>query len=92
MYRKTSNVGGFKELEQVMQLKNVKKIVNSAGIGLKGIGLKIDRNPELFGKGVYGYTNGKPSSTDILAEFEKGAYSSGKDWWKYYNFINGEKR
>ena len=126
MYRKTSNLGDFKDLDQLLQLKNVKKVANSAGIGLNGISLKIDRNPELVGKGIYGYTNGKtiilypdaftdietlvktlgherthiyqagvfgkPSSIDALAEFEKAAYRSEKDWWKYYNFINGGKR
>lgn len=34
----------------------------------------------------------KPSFTDVLTEFEKEAYSSEKDWWKYYNFINRGKR
>lgn len=44
LHRKTSNIGDFKDLEQVMRLKM-----------------------------------GKPSFTDVLTEFEKGAYSSEKD-------------
>ena len=125
MYRKESNLGDFRELDELMQLKNVKRIANKAGIGLKGVRLKIDRNPDLFGKGVYGYTDGttitlypdaftntetlvktlghermhvyqvkvfgKPTSSDVLINFEKAAYSSEKHWWDYYNLMNGGK-
>lgn len=125
LYRKASNTGEFKDLDELMQLKNVKSVANDAGIGLDGIKIKIDRNPELLGKGVYGFTDGKTitlypdaftdietlaktlghermhvyqvsvfgkaTSTEILTEFEKAAYSSEKSWWDYYNFMNGGK-
>ena len=123
LYRKASNTGDFEDLDELMQLKNVKNVANDAGIGLDGIKIKIDRNPELLGKGVYGFTDGetitlypdaftdtetlvktlghervhiyqvsvfgKATSTEILAEYEKAAYSSEKMWWDYYNFMNG---
>lgn len=109
-----------------MQLKNVKKVANNAGIGLDGVKIKIDRNPELLGKGLYGFTDGKtitlypdaftdtenlvktlghermhvyqvkifgkPTSTDILKEFEKAAFDSERSWWEYFNILNGGKK
>ena len=59
LYRKDSNTGRYKDLEELMQLKNVKNVANKAGVGLDGIKVKIDRNPELLGRNVYGYTDGK---------------------------------
>ena len=93
-----------------MQLKNVKNVANKAGVSLDWIKVKIDRNPELLGRNVYGYTDGKtitlypdafidtetlvktlgherthvyqvgvfgkPTSTDMLREFERGASAS----------------
>ena len=93
--------------------------------GAAGSAAESKRNPELLGKGVYGFTDGKtitlypdafanseslvktlghermhvyqvsvfgkPTSTDILKEFERAAYSSEKDWWNYYNLEGGKK-
>ncbi len=123
LYRKESNTGSYKDLEELMQLKNVKNVANKAGVGLDGVKVKIDRNPELLGRNVYGYTDGKtitlypdaftntetlvrtlghermhvyqvgvfgkPTSTDILGEFERGASMSEQSWWDYFNFRNG---
>ena len=123
LYRKTHNTDEFKDLEELMQLKNIKKVANEAGIGLEGIKVKIDRNSELLGRGVYGYTDGKnitlypdafantetlvktlghermhvyqvgifgkPTSTDLLGEFERGASMSEQSWWEYFNYKNG---
>lgn len=50
--------GDFKNLKEPMQLRNVKKVGCDAGIDLKGIKLKIDRNSELLGKGLFGHTDG----------------------------------
>ena len=120
LYRKESNTGTYKDLEELMQLKNVKNVANKAGVGLDGIKVKIDRNPELLGRNVYGYTDGKtitlypdaftntetlvrtlghermhvyqvgvfgkPTSTGILGEFERGASMSEQSWWDYFNF------
>ena len=125
LYRKESNIGDFKDLEELMQLKSVKRVANTAGIGLEGIKIKINRNPELFREGLYGYTDGKtitlypaaftntetlvktlghermhvyqvrvfgkPTSTDVLKEFEEAAYLSEKDWWNYYKAMKGGK-
>ncbi|MDE7285319.1 MAG: hypothetical protein K2N55_00540, partial [Lachnospiraceae bacterium] len=123
LYRKTHNTGEFKDLEELMQIKHIKNVANEAGIGLEGIKLRIDRNSELLGRGVYGYTDGKtitlypdafantetlvktlghervhvyqveifgkPLSTDILSEFERGASISEQSWWKYFEYKNG---
>lgn len=35
---------------------------------------------------------GKPTSTEMLAVFEKAAYSSEQSWWDSYNFMNGGKQ
>lgn len=61
LYRKVKNTGDLKDLEELMQLKNVKRIAKDAGIGLDDISVKINRNPELIGSGYCGYTspNGK---------------------------------
>lgn len=118
LYRKVTNTGEFKGLHETMQIRNVKNIVKKAGIGLDGVKIKIDRNAELVGKGIYGYTDGKtitlypdaftdtetlvktlghermhvyqtsifgkPTSSDILQEFENGAYASESSWWQYF--------
>jgi hypothetical protein len=52
LYRKASNSGEFKDLDELMQLKNVKNIAADAGIELEGIKIKIDRDSTLLGKGV----------------------------------------
>jgi cell division protein ZapA (FtsZ GTPase activity inhibitor) len=57
LFRKVNNTGEFAGLEEPMQLRNVKKIADEAGIGLDGIKVKIDRNPELIGSGYCGYTS-----------------------------------
>ena len=126
LYRKIQNTGEFKDLEELMQLKHVKNVANEAGIGLDGIKVKIDRNSELLGKGVYGYTDGKtitlypdafantetlvktlghermhvyqvgvfgkPTSTDMLGDFERGASMSEQSWWDYFNSKNGGQK
>ena len=53
LFRKTANTGAFKGLLEPMQLKNVEKVARDAGIGLDGIKIKIARDPELIGKGVF---------------------------------------
>lgn len=40
-----------------MQLKHVKNVANESGIGLEGKTIKIDRNPDLIGRDLYGYTS-----------------------------------
>ena len=123
LYRKKSNIGDYKDLEEVMQLKNVKNIANKAGIDLNGIRVKIDRNSEMLGRNLYGYTDGKtitlypdaftntenlvktlghervhvyqvamfgkPTSTDVLEEFERAASMSEEMWWDYFKLKNG---
>jgi RHS repeat-associated protein len=61
LFRKTTNTGDFKGLNETMQLKNVNNIAKDAGIGLDGIKVKIVRDPGLVGKGIFGYAdpNGK---------------------------------
>ncbi|MCI8669790.1 MAG: hypothetical protein HFI34_09785 [Lachnospiraceae bacterium] len=110
-----------------MTLKNVRRVSKDAGINYAGIKISIDRNPELIGKGYYGYTwpNGKkvtlypdafstkevlvktlgherihvyqvktfgePKTDNMARMFEKAAYGSENDWWKYFKQMNGGK-
>jgi RHS repeat-associated protein len=48
LYRRESNVGEFAELGVPMQLREVKKVAEQAGVGLKGVKLKIARDPEFL--------------------------------------------
>ncbi|OCL26726.1 hypothetical protein U472_08290 [Orenia metallireducens] len=41
-----------------MQLRHVKKTAKKAGIGLKGVKVKIVRDPDLMGRDLYGYAGG----------------------------------
>ena len=54
LFRRKANTGAFAGLVIPMQMRQVRSFANSAGIGLKGIKIKIVRNPELVGKGYYG--------------------------------------
>lgn len=46
--RRNSNIDAFKELEEPMQLKHVRKICKEAGIDLTGIKVKIQRDKTLI--------------------------------------------
>ena len=56
LFRKTANIGEFKGLTEPMQLRHVEKIAKDAGIGLDDVKIQIERDPELIGRGIYGYT------------------------------------
>ncbi|MGG1895765.1 DUF4280 domain-containing protein [Brevibacillus formosus] len=47
LYRRTANVGEFSHLEVPMQLKEVKRLAELAGIGLDGVKVRIIRDPEM---------------------------------------------
>ena len=56
LYRRTQNIGEFSQLEEVMSLRNVKRVARKAGINYDGIKISIDRNPELIKREYFGYT------------------------------------
>ena len=58
MYRKSKNIGDFKELKEPMQMKRVKKVARDAGVDLKGVKVKIDRSSDLLGRNLYGHAKG----------------------------------
>ncbi|WP_083189831.1 RHS repeat domain-containing protein [Orenia metallireducens] len=58
LYRRTKNTGEFSGLSEPMQLRHVKKTAKKAGIGLKGVKVKIVRDPDLMGRDLYGYAGG----------------------------------
>lgn len=72
LYRRSSNTGDYSALNELMQIKHVKNVARDAGIGLKGIKIKIDRNIELLGKGIFGYSDGKSITLypDAFADLE----------------------
>lgn len=57
VFRKVQNTGDFSGLAESMQLRNVQKVAKNAGIGLDGVKVKIVRDPELIGKGLYGHAD-----------------------------------
>ncbi|MFB5678420.1 hypothetical protein ACE3NQ_23480 [Paenibacillus terreus] len=59
LYRRTSNTGAFKDLSEPMQLRHVENVAKDAEIGLKDIKIEIVRDPELVGKGLYGWADPK---------------------------------
>ncbi len=58
-FRRIANTGAFSSLEVPMQMRTVKRLAEQAGVGLKGVKLKIVRDPELIGKGLYGHASEK---------------------------------
>jgi hypothetical protein len=60
-FRRTKNIGPFTKLQVPMQKRFVENIAEQAGVGLEGIQVRIARDPELVGRGVYGHAdpNGK---------------------------------
>ena len=54
LYRKEQNNSHFKSLSEPMQKRHIIDTVNEAGIDYSGI--KISRDKDLIGKGIYGYT------------------------------------
>lgn len=56
MYRKVANTGAFAGLGERMSLRNVRNVARDAGIGLKGVKIKINRQEDLIGTGLAGHT------------------------------------
>jgi RHS repeat-associated protein len=56
LFRRTANSGAFAELEVPMQLREVRRVAQQAGVGLDGVKVRIIRDPELIGSGFYGHT------------------------------------
>ena len=68
LFRKTVNTGAFSELSEPMQLRHVKRVAEEAGIGLDGVKIRIDRNPDLIGKGYTGWAHPKGNRIDIYPD------------------------
>lgn len=68
LFRKTSNIGAFKELSEPMQLRHVKKVAQESGIGLDGIKIRIERNTDLVGTGYYGWAHPKGNRIDLYPD------------------------
>ncbi|MCM3042805.1 peptidoglycan-binding protein [Paenibacillus motobuensis] len=63
MYRRTSNTGEFSHLEVPMQLREVKRLAEQAGVGLDGVKIKIIRDPEMLDVPFGGWAN--PNGREI---------------------------
>lgn len=57
--RRGSNTGSFADLEVPMQLREVKKVADQAGIGLKGVKLRIVREPDFLSRPLFGLVDKK---------------------------------
>lgn len=62
--RRLTNTGPFLALEVPMQKRVVNKIAQQAGVGLGGVKVKINRDADLIGRGLYGHTS--PDGTITL--------------------------
>jgi hypothetical protein len=125
LYRRTQNIGEYQSLEELMELKHVKSVAKDAGIGLDGVKIRIERDPSLIGRELFGYASpdgktitlypdaftnkeilvktlghermhiyqvknfGPPLDFESSKLYEAGAWGSEKDWWNYYNYMNG---
>lgn len=49
----------YRGLKEPMQLRHVKSVAKDLGMKLDGIKIRIDRNTDLLGRGLYGHTDGK---------------------------------
>ncbi|WP_308406248.1 putative T7SS-secreted protein [Streptomyces sp. AC602_WCS936] len=63
LFRRTVNLGPFKGLSVPMQMRSVRRAAREGGIGLSGTKIRIDRNPDLVGKNLFGYTHPKGTIT-----------------------------
>ncbi|MEK4509251.1 hypothetical protein [Paenibacillus sp. FSL K6-2524] len=63
LYRRTANVGEFSHLEVPMQLREVKRLAEQAGVGLDGVKIKIIRDPEMLDVPFAGWAN--PNGKEI---------------------------
>jgi len=68
LFRRSKNIGAFKDLAVPMQLKEVEAIASEAGIGLEGIKVRIVRDPELVGKGLYGWADPKGKVIELYPD------------------------
>jgi RHS repeat-associated protein len=75
MFRRGVNIGEFSGLSESMTLKNVRRIAGEAGIGYKGIKIRIIRDPELIGRNIYGFTHPKGNIVDLYPDAFQNAES-----------------
>ena len=68
MFRRTSNLGEFADLPVTMNLKTVRGYAEAGGVGLDGVKLKIIRDAELKGKGVFGYAHPNGKQIDLYPD------------------------
>ncbi|WP_093787344.1 RHS repeat domain-containing protein [Actinacidiphila guanduensis] len=62
--RRTANTGAFSDLQVPMQKRTVKQVARDAGVSLDGVKVKINRDTDLIGRGLYGHTS--PDGTITL--------------------------
>ncbi len=68
LFRKSSNIGVFKDLQIPMQMKEVKKVLKASDINYKGVKIRIIRDPELIGKQLFGYTHPSGKMVDLYPD------------------------
>ena len=66
LYRRTQNVGPYASLAVNMQLRTVKRIAEEAGIGLRGVKIRIVRDQDLVGRGLFG--RAEPGRIDLYPD------------------------
>ncbi|SFQ56139.1 hypothetical protein [Parafilimonas terrae] len=88
LFRREQNIGAFSSLEVPMQLRTVKSIANQAGVGLQGVKLKIVRDPELIGRGLYGFAGPKTITLypDAFRSYESMVKTLGHERTHLFQF------
>ncbi|WP_251095005.1 putative T7SS-secreted protein [Streptomyces sp. Caat 7-52] len=72
--RRTANTGPFSELQVAMQKRVVRQVAEQAGVGLDGVKIRINRDTDLIGRGLYGHT-----SPDRTITLYPDAFTSKED-------------
>lgn len=62
-FRRSANIGKFSALNVPLQKRAVQRIARDAGVGLEGVKIKIVRDPELVGRGIFGHADPRGTIT-----------------------------
>jgi len=73
LFRRTKGTGEFAELGLAMQMRVVKSHAKMGGVGLQGIKVRINRDPSLIGRGVYGFAHQSGKMIDLYPDAFKSS-------------------
>jgi hypothetical protein len=74
-YRRVSNFGDFADLPVTMNLRTVRSHAIAGGVGLDGVRVRIVKDADLKGRGVFGYAHPNGRQIDLYPD----AFSSSEN-------------